>query len=200
MKDTTAHDQLLIKEVLTTCLIDFPSSLTVEPRELGAGGVYWTIQGHADDYRKICGIGGAHIKALTFLAGAIGVANRSDYKVWLKESTIGQKRPMPLVEPVDGYDPRDARDLLCRVLAAVLGPGSAFAVNVEADGFTRIEVPPFSLLYTFEISVRSEADFEILGSSEPGRESRTLLDAISTIWRAYAAKSGVAFELKLLPL
>jgi predicted RNA-binding protein YlqC (UPF0109 family) len=198
MKDTTANAQLMIKEILTTCLIDFPDSLTVEPRELGAGGVYWTLQGHADDYRKICGAGGAHIKALTWIMGAIGVADRSDYKVWLKESTVGQKRPMKPVEPVDSYDPRDARDLLCRLLESILGPESAFAVNVEADGFTRIEVPPFSLLYTFEISVRNEEDYNRLGDGGP--EGRTIVDSISTIWRAYAAKSGVAFEIKLLPL
>jgi predicted RNA-binding protein YlqC (UPF0109 family) len=201
MNDPIETARQLIKEVLTTCLIDHPAELVVEPRKIADGAVvYWTLQTHADDYRKVCGSAGAHIKALTFIIGELGAAADLDFKTWLKESIVGEKRPMVPVEPVEDYDPRDARDLLCRLLAGCLGSEATFAVNVSADG-RRIEVPPFALLYTFEVAVRTPEDHDALANHyEDDPNKRTLAASIDVIWRAYAAKAGVAFAVKVLPL
>lgn len=196
LNQTTA----LIRETIETALIDYKEALVVVPREGENQSVYWTIQTHADDYRKVCGIRGAHIKALTFLIAEIGATAGAEYKTWLKEPTVGEKLPMRPIDPVDAYDPREARDLLCRLLTALLGIETPFAVNVAFDG-SRIKVPPFSLLFEFQITVRSSDDHDRMTLPVDGdREERTVVGSLSELFRAYAAKAGVAFALKVLPL
>ncbi len=139
------------------------------------------------------------LAAFNQIAELCGTANYSSFNQ-VKEAVVGEKTALRPVEPRETYDPSEARDLLIRLLAAVFGRETTFAINVVADG-SRIEVPPFSLLYTFEIRLRDPAAFERLETPyEDDFENRTLAGSLDAIWRAYAAKDGVAFAIKALPL
>ncbi len=197
MNETTKKHQELIRDLIVKCLIDHPEDLSVLPREDGRGKVFWTVQGHADDYRKICGARGAHVKALTLLVEEIGECTDGSYHFWLKESEEGTVRPMKIVEPREDYDPRDASDLLTRVLRAAAGREDALSVTTYSDG-SRLETPPFAMVFRFEITPAHPdvADWmtDVSPSASPGI---SVLSAVQTLWRAYGAKNGAAFQVVL---
>jgi len=195
MNETTKQHQELIREIVTKCLIDHPEDLSVLPREARElGKVYWTVQGHADDYRKICGSRGAHVKALTLLVEEFGDAADASYLFWLKESDEGTVRPMKIVEGRDDYDPREAADLLTRVLCTAAG-AACLKVTTYSDG-SRLETPPFAMIFRFEISAdHPEVENWLLEPSEPSGLS--VLSAVQTIWRAYGTKNGASFNVVL---
>lgn len=195
MNENTKKHQELIRDLIVKCLIDHPEDLSVLPREDGRGKVFWTVQGHADDYRKICGARGAHVKALTLLVEEFGDSADTSYLFWLKESDEGTVRPMKIVEGWDDYDPRDAADLLSRVLRAAAGREDAISVTTYSDG-SRLDTPPFAMVFRFEIKAAHPdvADWLTEVNSTFGL---SVLSAVQTIWRAYGAKNGASFQIVL---
>lgn len=195
MNETTKRNQALIRELIVRCLIDHPEDLSVLPRESSNGNVYWTVQGHADDYRKICGARGAHVKALTFLTDELGTAAATDYHFWLKESEEGLVRPMKIVNPRDDYDPREAAELLTRLIRACVPEAlEAPRVTTYADG-SRLETPPFAMIFRFEIEAPHRDFVEWLTKPAEDSEGQSLLGSIQALWRAYGTKNGVAFTV-----
>lgn len=187
--ETIKQTEALIREILTRCLIDHPDALRIDPRVV-PGGCYWTLQTHADDHRKVVGAKGAHIKALTWLIERIGRAHGLNFKTWLKEPPEGDRQPMPPVPPADRYDPRRAAALLVDIVTAFLGRDAVEAGTViepRHDG-TRTEVPPFALVYTFHMITRDPQAAAAL---------ETLAANVGDLFRAYAAKEGVAFALEV---
>lgn len=188
----------LIRELIIRCLIDYPNDLRIELRE-SRSMVFWTIQCHADDYRKICGAKGAHIKALTYLIEELGAVEGIDYRVWLKEPEVGEVRPMRIVDARDEYDAREAAEVLGRAIAACVGIPNAVAIETRSDG-TRIETPPFAIVFTFHLFPKdAEIASEISEPYENDPDERTLVGSLAALWKAYGAKNGVSFALKVEP-
>ncbi len=187
---TTQTEQLndLLRELVES-FIDHAHALSISAKEV-PGAVYWTMQGHADDYGKLVGKKGAHVNALTLLVSALGTAADQLFTFKLLEPEPAPRRPASPPKTASSYDPRPARDLLCRILEN-LGLGQ-FCVESKIDKGAQISV-------TFEIAVRTDEDYRAL-TVAPGNtpDALSIIVALGTLFRAHANKGGIRTQLEVL--
>jgi predicted RNA-binding protein YlqC (UPF0109 family) len=189
---TTQTEQIndLLRALVET-FIDHAHALSISAKEV-PGAVYWTMQGHADDYGKLVGKKGAHVNALTLLVASLGTAADQLFTFKLLEPEPAPRRAASPPKQATHYDPRPARELLCRILEN-LGLGQ-FAVEAKPtpSGKTPIEV-------LFEISVRTEEDYRALTvAADNSSEGLSVIAALGTLFRAHANKGGIRTQLEVL--
>lgn len=157
--------------------VDRPADLRCEFQTTEKGDVYWMMKGHETDEGKLVGIDGCHVNALESLIVRIGTEQRKTYTFRLL--TIGEPRRRPQQAPRDviEYDPRPARDLLCRLLYALAVQRFSVEVGPGSD-------PRRSLTFVFRVKTASYIDGD-------------MLDALGTLFRAIAKKDGVRFQISL---
>ncbi len=78
MTPEAAKVEELIRE---TCgaFVSHPHALQITCQESKNGHATWVMRSHPEDEPKIVGVGGSHIKALTFLVGMRGLIEGKDY-------------------------------------------------------------------------------------------------------------------------
>lgn len=187
---TTQTEQIndLLRELVET-FIDHPHALALTPKEV-PGATYWTMQGHADDYGKLVGKKGAHVDALTLLVSSLGEAADQLFTFKLLEPEPAPRRAASPPKQAEHYDPRPARDLLCRILEN-LGLGQ-FAVEAKITKAGQIEV-------LFEITVRTDEDYRALTvAPDNSPKGLSVIAALGTLYRAHANKGGIRTQLEVL--
>lgn len=168
--------------------VDHGDELQVDARE-HPGAVYWSIRGHAEDYGKLVGKGGAHFEALRTLIGAIGDAREELHVLNRFEEPEAARRRRPSdLAPAESYDADPAVMLLSRILENLVGDFN-LASNVRANRDPRI---PFKLFVTLTITVRTEEDHAELVTSKSGS---TVVGALGALFRARANREGVAIQI-----
>lgn len=183
-----------IKDLLRRLLeafIDHPSDLTVDAKEL-PGRVDWKIKVHADDYGKVAGRQGAHIQALQFIVSKLGEVIGEDFRLALREPDPGPRRGRSPEKKARSYDPSDASLLLQELLGEIL----QLPPQVEVD---QAETPDGYLLFTFKIKPELHQDHDALIAHDEMFEGQTLIAALQTLFRAYANREGVIFQLEEAP-
>lgn len=157
--------------------VDRPADLRCEFQTTEKGDVYWMMKGHEADEGKLVGIAGCHVKALERLIVRVGAEQRKTYTFRLL--TIGEplRRPKQAPRDVIEYDPRPARDLLCRLLDALAVQRFTVEVGPGSD-------PRRSLTFVFTVKTASYIDAETL-------------DALGTLYRAIAKRDGIRFQISL---
>lgn len=186
MTTETARLQALIRTIIEK-FIDYPSSLMIEPKEQ-PGMVYWTIKGHADDQSKLVGKQGAHYQAMLVIIAELGNALETQYilKRYLEPDPAPRRDSMQK-KTVTQYDPAEAEELLIQILTSIAV--GEFAVNT---------IPLSPTAFTFSIITPARADYNLLTvASEKRTNPMTLIGAIGTIFRAYANREGVRFNLEV---
>jgi predicted RNA-binding protein YlqC (UPF0109 family) len=186
---TTETEKLsdLLRDLVSS-YVDHGSEIEIEAVE-HPGAVYWSIRGHAEDYGKLVGKGGAHFEALRTLIAAIGEA-REELHVLnrFKEPEAARRRRPSDAEYAETYDPRPARDLLCRVLEPLVGDFNVEA-TVRPNRDPRI---PFPLFLTLTVTVRTEEDYAELAAPKQGV---TLVGALGALFRARANRDGIGIQI-----
>lgn len=179
------HD--LLRELVSS-YVDHEDELAIDARE-HPGAVYWSIRGHAEDYGKLVGKQGAHFEALRTLIAAIGEAREELHVLNRFEEPEAARRRRPSdAEPAETYDPRPARDLLCRVLEPLVGDFKVEA-TVKPNRDPRI---PFPLFVTLTVTVRTEEDHGELVAQKQGT---TLVGALGALFRARANRDGIGIQI-----
>lgn len=187
---TTQTEQIndLLRELVET-FIDHAHALSISAKEV-PGAVYWTMQGHADDYGKLVGKKGAHVDAMTLLVSSLGTAADQLFTFKLLEPEPAPRRPASPTKTAAHYDPVPARDLLCRILDN-LGLGQ-FAVSYKVEKDAQISV-------LFEIAVRTDEDYRALTvAPENSPKGLSVIAALGTLFRAHANKRGIRTQLEVL--
>lgn len=175
----------LVRDLVLT-YIDHPDDLTVETKEV-PGALYFKVKGHADDYGKLVGKGGAHVTSLKIIVSLMGEAVGMLYSFKLDEPDPGERRPMRAMAYAKTFDPEPSRELLDRLMAAL--PVGDFVVDVKQTGRG-------PLAFTFTISVRDAADYMLMTVAPEDMNPRiTAVGAIGTLFRAAANKAGVKFQI-----
>lgn len=183
MTDTERIHDLIYD--LASSFIDHPAALKLERTEFPTF-CSWSMQGAADDYGKLVGRHGAHIKALSLLVRAFGIGAGARYTLRLINPEDGMRRPESPPRMAEQYDPSAALVLLDRVCGELaLGQ---YAVEVHRGPAT--ERP---LSFSFVITVRDEDDDRALTVAPEWAPWQTVEAAISALFRAYGAKEGVRF-------
>lgn len=188
---TTQTEQIsdLLRELVET-FIDHANSLAIDHKCV-PGATYWTMQGHADDYGKLVGKKGAHVNALTLLVSAMGTAADQLFTFKLLDPEPAPRRASSPPKQADHYDPRPARDLLCRILEN-LGIGQFAVDDIMPPGRMPIEV-------MFRIAVRTDEDYRALTvAPDNSPKGLSVIAALGTIWRAMANKHGIRTQLEVL--
>jgi predicted RNA-binding protein YlqC (UPF0109 family) len=169
--------------------IDHPESLTISGTE-HTGFTWWSIQGHADDFSKLVGKGGAHFNALKMLLNAIGQNQSIQYALRRYEEPEPAQRKEYSPRKVSCFYSSEPAELLLQMVLASVGITEA---TLESQRAVSLDpTPDFSI----RIYVHSPADFRLL--NQPPNDSNVpmcLLGAIGTLFRAYANKEGVRFTL-----
>lgn len=182
----------LIRELVES-YIDHPRDLTLEGKPF-ASAVYWSMRGHADDYGKLVGKRGAHVNALAFLVRIMGHAQKELHSFKLEEPSPGERREAAPAKAAETYDPRPARDLLCRLLEALDIGQFVVEAKVERNLNPRVDFP---LFVRFEIGVRSHDDYEVM-VMESASSALTVIGSLGMLFRARANKEGVGVQLDVV--
>lgn len=187
-EEVQRHAELIRK--LLNRFIDHPEAMMIDPRE-HPGCVYWTMKCHADDFSKMVGKGGAHYQALLVLIAELGKAVGSQYilKRYLEPDPV-QRRDMMHKKSVDTYTVAPAETLLEELLANM---------RIEQFGLTTTRANRgIPLTFTFSITTRAYEDYTLLTvPSENRTNPMTLIGALGTLFRAYANRDGVRFNLEV---
>lgn len=182
-----AHEAL---RSIVRSLTNYPDEVDLCVVEVN-GGAYWRMTVHADDQKKVVGIEGSHIKALTYILAEMGRQNGGwVYKLKLDEPINGQRRYSTPKPTVKSYNPAKAHELLARVVSLV----TAGRVHVELD-----EDAGEDFAYTFTLVPRTSPDHHALTDARECTHRQTVIGALGTLWRAYAQRDGVRFTLQIRP-
>lgn len=163
-----------------------PETLESKYQEAEDGAVYFAMRGSIKDDSRLIGKDGIHVKALAFLVESVGRAQGRPHTFRLISH---RERVEPWLNPraAISYDPREARDVLCRWLTA-LGV-EVFAVEVGPGLGART-----NLSYIFNVKIADRAKAESL-TATTGELS--IIGAIGTLMRAVANNAGVKFQVQL---
>ena len=137
------------------------------------------------------GKGGAHFDALKTLIVAFGEARDEYHALNRLQEPEGARRRVPakVIAPGD-YDPRPARDLLCRALENLVGD---FVVTATVRP-NHDPALSFKLFVTLTITVRTEDDYAEL--TVP-KNDKTVVGALGALFRARANREGVAMQIEV---
>lgn len=188
---------------LAGALVDKPEAIRVATQAALDGTSYWAVKGDPEDESKLVGRDGSHVNALRLVVQEIGRANGKVYTFRLITDNDARARPPGNPRDVLEYDPRPARDLLCRILAEL--ELAEFAVEVGPGAG-----PRNSLRFDFAVRVKEAADYSELlkprrlvlreGSAraEEVAVEMPIVDALGTLFRAIAKRAGVRFQINVV--
>ena len=185
MHDRKKTQKLL--ERIVRALIEYPEDAVVT-FETVPGLTQWYIKVRGEDQGKARGREAAHIIAIQYLIGEIGVTHEEKQRVTLLESercVVGHRSPLTQAAT---YHPGDAHELLHDILSTILT--SKFRIDVR----TIQDTPP--LAYDFHITTQIDDDqAALLEPYDDDPSHNTLIGALGTLWRAYASREGVSFTI-----
>jgi predicted RNA-binding protein YlqC (UPF0109 family) len=181
-------------------LIDDPTKVEIDARAM-PHRINWNIRVGVNDAGKLIGKGAAHIKALTVVMTLIGRRHDSIWKLMALDPHDGPRAEAERVEPVKGYNPEPAWDLLTDIAEAICEDWPQIGVEkgTSADG---------SEEFTFTLKPALAQDWLLLGEpikvNNDRRDGRGMLvlaekidlaSALQTIFRAYGRQQGVSFKV-----
>ncbi len=183
---------------------DLVAAYTSKPDELELhikdvpGAVYFKIRAHGDDQPALVGTRGSHVDALSLIFSEVGEAAGAPLVLTLLEPDVRSPRRMqlPPVPPKIRFNFMPAQALLIRLINALGISEVSFEVmeRLDIDRKAKAEIE-------FKIFVRSSDDYEKLTvpmTAKYGAKIPTLIAALGTLFRAYAMKEGVIFELRVI--
>lgn len=190
---TTETEQLsdLIREIVTS-YVAHHSELELDAKEV-PGAVYWSLRCHADDYGKIAGKDGAHIKALQALVGRFGEAREEFHAIKLLEPAPARRRQVAPTPAAQTYDPRPARDLLCRTLTAI-GMGQ-FVVEAKVEPNRNPKIDAL-LFVRFDVHTRSADDYRDVTLADG--DALAPVAALGALFRARAKRDGIGVQIEVI--
>ena len=175
-----------------TFYIGNPENLEIRFQPARDGSAcYFTMQGAPEDDSRLIGRKGCHVNALTYLIKEVG---RAQGKVFPFRLITRPDGALPWFPPGDvlDYDPRPARDLLCRWLTFVGADEFSVKINTGPG-------PRRSLFFNFDVKIASRPKAEAL--THPGRgdeEGFSTIGALGTLFRAIARQNGVRLQITLV--
>lgn len=172
---------------LARLYVGTPASIEVKFQQAADGPVYFAMKGDRTDDSRLVGREGCHVDALAYLIEAIG---KRESRVFTFRLITDPDRAEPWQGPRDAleYDPRPAREVLCRWLEA-LGV-EKFSVEVGPGDGART-----SLSYNFNVKIPDREKAESLTKSTEGDLS--IVGALGTLFRAVSKQAGVRFQIRL---
>ncbi|MGB8296386.1 MAG: hypothetical protein WCG85_13245 [Polyangia bacterium] len=186
MRESTEETLQIVRSILDA-YTDHPTATKITVKEV-PGGCYWQLKVHPDDYGKVNGRKGQHIRALTALVVQLGEAAHETYQFVLVEPDAGQRMPSRERPVATEYDPSQAVELLEWTVSAALD----IDCDVESTRFLIASDRP-----TFTLWIKApQPEAAILTKPDNGS---TLLEAMQILWHARAQKEGVALRLELAP-
>lgn len=188
MNDQTRTTLELVRTLVSSYILH-PKKLLLTGSEID-GRVYFEMRGAADDQPKVIGKLGSHLKALRFLLKEIGLGQDTIYTLNLLEPMPGTKGETPRAKDASNYDTKPAHELLDRAVALlVLGQARVDCDRIPGDR-------PCSYLFT--VTPRDYADYaDLITPDESDTEQLTVVNALGTLFRAYANKDGVQFKIDI---
>lgn len=156
------------------------------------GAMIWKAQGHTDDQPKLVGRQYSHYEALKLVVRALGDAEGLFYSYKLIEPAPGPRAAARVPVIVTSYDVKPAVQLLSRLMESL-------RILRVVHGVEHMEgIPP--LTYRLTLSVASNTDYRrLIVPPEDYSGDLTLIAALGTLFRAYANRDGVKFELAVNP-
>jgi predicted RNA-binding protein YlqC (UPF0109 family) len=177
-----AEDLALLLGRLLEALIDHPRELQIQPRVM-RDRVDLHVTPNINDQGIVVGKGGAHIKALKFLAQRMGILKQQQAVIFLHEDDSGERLPEPLRAPASpAYSCSEHRQLLADLLAAVV------------DHPVEIEVDRSGKAFTFVLHAKRIQDFELLHETDVVGQS--IITALGTLFRAAGNRNGVSYKIE----
>ena len=185
----------LLRDLVGT-YISHPDELLIDRKEHG-GSVYFGITPHGNDAPALVGKQGCHVKALQRILGEIGECAGEIYVLTLREPKIPRDRGN-LEKPARpaSFDQQRPLALLKRLLVAICLPDTSLEFMWTPSGGSKYTPPSMG----FRIYTRSEDDYGKLVATEEGDalvSKPSLVGAIGTLFRAYAAKEGMIFTIEV---
>jgi predicted RNA-binding protein YlqC (UPF0109 family) len=188
MNDPRSPTVAVLIHELAQLYVGNPSAIRVEFQDSADGrSCYFVLKGDKRDDSRLIGRDGCHVHALNSLVEQVGRAQGRTFTFRLLTDR-GRHEPYEKGESALTYDPRPARDLLCRWLAA-LGVAGFSVEATPGPGARR------SLSFVFEIKIGNMAKAASLTISEEGFPS--IVGSLGTLYRAIAQQQGVRFQLNL---
>lgn len=179
MTEETIESLDLLREIVAS-FTDHHDAIKIEAKEF-PGYVSWLLKVHGTDHNKVVGRKGAHVKALTRLVTALGRANGNVYRFKLLEPTNDQRQEFTPTRTIETYDPSNAISLLRWTIAALIDEDDEqIGIDSHQD--------PNTLHFQFRLTVPGSGEVLLTATPEP------LLDAIQTLWHAWAKKDGKDLE------
>ncbi len=188
MNEPTRTTLELVRTLVSSYILH-PKKLLLTGSEID-GRVYFEMRAVADDQPKVIGKLGSHIKALRFLLKEIGLGQDTHYTLNLLEPIPGAKGETPRPKDVTKYEIKPAHELLDRAVALlVLGQARVDCDRIPGDR-------PCSYLFT--VTPRDYADYADLITPDPDDSDKlTVVNALGTLFRAYANRDGVQFKIDI---
>jgi predicted RNA-binding protein YlqC (UPF0109 family) len=191
-------------EAIADLFRDLVGSYTSKPDELELfikevpGAVYFKFRVHGDDHRVAVGSKGSHVDALSLIFSEIGENAGAPLVLTLLEPDVRSPRNMPLppVTPKIRFNFMPAQALLIRLINALGVVEVKFEVEEKIDLERKAQAE-----IMFKIFVRSSDDYARLTvpmAQKYGAKIPALIAALGTLFRAYAMKEGVRFDLEVI--
>lgn len=175
---TTTETAASLLKRLAERLIAYPEQLIINPRAF-RGAATWQLVPHPEDYGRLNGKQGTHIRALEFLMYRMGMVNSEAYGVQLTESEYRQTTPV--IVPRGTYQPEEDLELLVDWM-------NALAIETSIDV---IPMRDGRHGQQFIIVPRGPADLsELKGSDSNDEHARTIIGSIGTLFRAIGRVNG----------
>jgi predicted RNA-binding protein YlqC (UPF0109 family) len=178
-------------EVVTELLLTIVESFTTHHEEIELtakpviGACYWTLKVSPEDYGKVAGRQGSHIKALKFLLAKLGMISfQMHYYIHLVQPMERVRTDPPPPNRINRYVPYDERDLLARWLEKILN--GQFKLDIEG------EAPDLKLV----ITPQDYEDYQELIKPYAVEDSEfTIIACLGTLFRAIGNKNGVMLKI-----
>jgi predicted RNA-binding protein YlqC (UPF0109 family) len=188
-KPPTADEVADLFRELASLYVGTPDHLQVRVQESVDGSAYFMMRGAPEDDSRLVGNRGCHVNALAFLIEAVGRAQDRIFTFRLL-TTPGSCAPWYPPKDALDYDPRPARELLCRLLSALGVPDFSVTVTPGTG-------PRRSLFFNFDVKIADVARAEALTVGETAAGSLSIVGALGTLFRAIAKQNGIRFQIRL---
>jgi predicted RNA-binding protein YlqC (UPF0109 family) len=181
----TEQAENLLRSLLVR-FISFPHHLELE-RKAFRGAATWTITCHPDDYGKINGKGGTHLRALEFLVYRLGLVNSEAYGLRLVDSEFRIDGGTAFKDTVEA-NLANACELLQEWLTALQ---SECTIVTVASLTTRDS-------YKFELYPRGPSDYgDLIAVNSNDVHERSLIGSLGTIYRAIGRAAGIDLTIEV---
>ncbi len=185
--DTTEAVELIRSLVFT--YIDHPDDLAITVRDFG-DQVYFVMQGHSDDYRRLVGAKGAHVASLEFIVKQMGRARQVVHNLRLLDPEPALRRDGYPSETAEAYDTGPMAELLKSLFLACGLDEVKIVTTQEGEPRDR------PLSFKFSVFTRTQDDYESITISPPrARNELSVMSALTFLLNAAGQRAGVRFNL-----